>query len=110
MQFISDYEPEWTGIEERTYHRIHMYGGTIDREGPIARRDTIIDIKTGAAERWHVLQGTAYQAARDTHVGELLDIAGLYLKDNGTYKYISHEADRCSWEAVLAVYEWKMRA
>lgn len=50
QQFLTDYNPTWTAVEWRNYHRGLMYAGTIDRLGYVLPDDgtgmDIVDIKT----------------------------------------------------------------
>lgn len=50
QQFLTDYNPIWTAVEWRNYHRGLLYAGTIDRLGYVLPDDgagvDIVDIKT----------------------------------------------------------------
>ena len=48
-------------IEVALVHPHFRYGGRIDRQVSMRKRTGVLEIKTGAAERWHMLQ-TALQA------------------------------------------------
>ena len=67
------------------------YGGKIDRIASYRPwsgaepRMAVIDIKTGAADKWHAIQLTAYRLPLDRY--EELDMAALYIDTKGGYKF-----------------------
>ena len=84
LKFKEDYKPEYTAIEEPTYHKTKLYGCTEDR---VCADGTVIDIKTGAEARWHSCQLTGCAVA--------LESQGLDI-----------EPEYEAWDAILQTYRW----
>ena len=68
-------------IERPLLHDLYGYCGTLDRDG--------LDIKTGAAAPWHLLQASSYRELMNAN--GLLTTANdgfitVYLSEDGTYK------------------------
>jgi hypothetical protein len=77
-------------IEHRVFHKKLGYCGTLDRLGSFrsSEPDTVLDIKTGEAQRWHRIQLAAY--------ANCLDVPGRYrrmtvlLRTDETYAIVEH--------------------
>jgi hypothetical protein len=80
-------------IEHRVFHKKLGYCGTLDRAGSFrssepSEPDTVLDIKTGEAQRWHRIQLAAY--------ANCLDVPGRYrrmtvlLRADETYAIVEH--------------------
>lgn len=66
----------------------------------------VIDFKTGAAQRFHKLQLTAYAVAYKQTKAR---IGCLYLSSDGNYKYKEHERVDRLWRSCVMVYDYKVR-
>lgn len=106
--FIRENHVEMILIEERVWNRNYMYAGTLDRTMVFQNHHWLIDIKTGARERWHALQTAAY--LRALQQGPYPYKRGaVYLKPDGTYRLDVHDSPD-DWDvflAALAVHNWK---
>ena len=89
--FVRDYRPEWTGIEQMVFCDTAPtgigYAGIADRIGRIHGKNCVVDIKTIASPgtKTHIkvcCQTAAYSAA----AGIWGKRYALYLKPDGTYK------------------------
>ena len=61
-KFLAEHECRWTHVEQRLVHEQFGYTGQPDRIGTVDGKPSVVDIKTGAAAKWHRLQGAAYLA------------------------------------------------
>jgi hypothetical protein len=103
----------WDGIEERVYHPVHQYAGTLDRRGSIGGCRALVDIKSGAKQRTTALQTAAYlKAAFAGTWGEaqFYQRFALYLHDDGTYTLdpieTNVESDFRTFLSALNVFNW----
>ncbi len=94
-------EIEW--IEQSFIVEELGYAGTIDRVVRIGDRVRVIDIKTGAPEKWHELQQGAYALAAVLSGMNVSEIASVHLSQAGKYKVIPHTLDRAmsAWKALM---------
>ncbi len=92
-----------TQIEQIVSDLTIGYCGTMDRDG--------LDIKTGAAAKWHILQAAAYW-----HTDELrtdrTTWQSVYLQDDGKYKLAVYRASELHaafrvFCAALQINQWK---
>jgi len=104
--FLSDYDVVWDQTEEIIFSEDRFYAGTMDRLGTIDGQRVILDIKSGAKVRWHVLQLVAY--AQEEEVG----VASLYLQGFDYRYHVWSDKDiaeaRKVWSSLLDVY-WYTR-
>ena len=98
----TDFKPLF--LEEHLYHPYYMYGFTPDKIGTIKDDYTIIDIKTGAYQRWHELQLMLYGTAVETMIAEPVTLYDVYTKNNKSEK-IKYDAEII--EAILTVWKWQ---
>jgi hypothetical protein len=111
-RFLADCEPNYSGIEERVYHTVLGFAGTLDRRGELtyqgARTQAVIDIKTSAQ---------AYPIAWEPQLAAYAHAAGipavrrftLQLRPDGTY-LMRECSDPSAWPvfvALLTLYQWK---
>lgn len=116
--FRNDYsfEPDPDGIEERLYHGIYRYAGTLDRRGTAMVRTrearVLIDLKTGVSLPAYALQLAGY--------AHLLEEPASYLRLKvelgATGKYKVHEypvstlgRDFGVFTSALVVSQWKQK-
>ena len=87
-------QPEVLAVEQALGHPTLRYGGRPDRVWKLWGAITVTDIKTGVVADWHGIQ-TALQAlliAPHYHLPpESIQRYGLYLRDNGKWKFIEHK-------------------
>lgn len=90
------------------------YAGTYDVIGRLTSTigvlpPALIDIKSGAPQAWVALQTAAYARAARTPAMPLLARAALWLRADGTYRYLpqTNRADERVWLAALEVYQWQ---
>lgn len=53
---LAEYEIEVEWNEKRRYHPKYLYAGSPDKGAKVERIPSIVDIKTGAEEKWHFMQ------------------------------------------------------
>lgn len=85
--FIRDYSPKWSAIEEIIYNPYAQYCGRVDRVGEIGLKKSVVDIKTVASPstKTHIAvccQTAAYASA----IGDVKERYALYLKPDCTYR------------------------
>lgn len=103
---------ECLAIEERVYHRLYDYAGTLDRRARLPRLDRyrwLLDVKSGAKSRWAGPQTGAYAQAHEAMGGEPIERrAAIYLHDDGTYDLQPHRDpnDRTTFLSALTLYRW----
>ena len=111
-RFLDDYNPKWEGIETIVYHDGLQYAGTVDRYGYIDGAKTLVDIKTGAYNKYPMCaQLGAYITALAKMNGFRAERAfDLMLSKDGTYqiKYIDHVASSLFVDC-LAIYDTMKR-
>ena len=109
IQAKEDLNMEIQGIEQRMYHELLSFAGTIDRLATVGGKPTIIDIKTGQKAKWHELQLILYglMTANNDQKPNLMTI---YLKKTGKYTIQEYDYtnERYAMSAVR-VSQWKRR-
>ncbi|NPV03857.1 MAG: hypothetical protein HPY67_03900 [Syntrophaceae bacterium] len=110
QRFISETGFICLQIEQPFADRNLGFAGTPDRVGWMDGDKTlsIIDIKTGAPEPWHALQTAAYAVG----LGKRTVMRwSVYLKPNGAYRLIRHQAieDVIAWLGLVSVHNWKLK-
>ncbi len=99
-------------IEHRLVSTAMQYAGTIDRAWTVPGKTTVVDIKTGAPERWHRLQLAAYAQLLELPADEVADGILVYLSNDGRAKatavnVVDMVPLRMTWDACLRVYHSK---
>jgi hypothetical protein len=104
--FLRESKAEIIDIEKRVVNEVYRYAGTLDRIAIVAKRLTVIDIKTGSPEPSHQLQTAGYARCLPESVQRL----AVYLRDDGTYKSVEHAdfGDAHVFLAAVAVANWKL--
>jgi hypothetical protein len=89
--------------ELRVDHPRWRYAGRIDRGGTFGDDFPlwVLDIKTGARERWHRLQTAAYADALDAMGHPVAGRACVYLDADGSYNIALHPTD---WRRDMRVF------
>lgn len=102
-------------IEERVYHPLHHYAGTLDRAGVLFGRRAIVDLKTShELSPVAALQTAAYLEAwnhQRPRAGRAVRRYAVQLKKDGTY-YVQEYSDSDDFEtflSALALHQWKSR-
>ena len=87
-RFIEDYDPKWEGIETLVYSKQYQYAGTIDRYGLVEGERCVVDIKTGAYNKYPMsAQLSGYIFALGETMGYKAESAfDLMLSKDGTYQ------------------------
>ncbi len=100
-------------IEERVYHSILGYAGTIDRIGVVADagQPVLLDIKTGDPDPWHGVQLAGYclAAKRLGLIDDEIERWGVYLRADGSFEVRVYDdpRDATAFNASLVIHNWK---
>lgn len=106
LQWITDWTPKPTMLEETLKHQTLGYAGTLDFAGLVGQDFGVLDLKTGAPARWHSVQVCAYQKMLGRAAKQWL----LYLDPEGTYKQVAVKPSARDWAAfqnALSVLQWR---
>lgn len=112
-QFQADSGIEIQGVETPMYHPQYLYAGTPDIWGSLNNVSTLIDVKTGSAAKWHLLQLAAYCGLLQSNGGWIRQAANLYLSETGGYTMSKplgmKELTHCMqvFLSALTLYKWK---
>lgn len=116
QNFKDNCRPDWTHIEQRVFDPIHRYAGTLDRAGHLGATDRlwVIDLKTGAPQRWVRLQLVAYANALRVDTGKFYHRASLQLKESGRfiltpYGADLYQTDLMAFTGAMALLRWMKR-
>lgn len=99
-------------VEERVYHSLLRYAGTVDRIGFLGAggEPIILDIKTGDPHPWHGVQLAGYVLAAERLglVEHGIRRWGVYLSPEG-YRYVEYgeASDFTVFQAALQLANWK---
>ena len=96
-------------IEVKLYSVLMGYAGTADRICVVNGERTVVDIKTGAKEKWHSLQLILYALAySEIYEQPRPKMMGIYLKKNGRYSFTEHNYDDAQVAmAAVRIQKWK---
>lgn len=96
-----------TAVEQRVYHKLYRYAGTLDREGVLGKEDVLLDLKTGVPSAMTGPQTAAYLAAR----GGKRKRYAVYLQRDGRYHLVAHNDpnDLAVFLAALTIFNWRAR-
>jgi hypothetical protein len=116
-RFKRECSPHWDAIEEKVFHRVHQFAGTLDRRGEVFGARAILDIKSGIEHPAVAMQTSAYLQTHcdDFHISPIgWKRFALYLRDDGTYcpreiDKTPHVMDFRDFLSALNVYRWKER-
>lgn len=104
-QLVADPKRQWAG----TLDRLAAIGR--DPDGELAwdaAQVALVDIKTGAPEKWHAIQLCAYQAALERSMlaaAPKIRRFGLYLRPDATYRFQEYPEDHTqTWLDAVAQY------
>jgi len=121
LKFRLEHEFEPLLTEERVYHPLHRYAGTLDRLGRMRqvvgrqlRRvdNALVDIKSGVKDPTHLMQTAAYAAAVDPKRHHLIPRFCVYLRADGTYgldEATNHAGDWSDFLACARHHHWRQR-
>ena len=86
-------------------HEERRYAGTLDRIGLYPCDKFLVDIKTGAKQKWHGLQLAAYAKAH----GQGYPVMAVRLTPAGNYIIDEYDVDECwpTFEAAARLWWWK---
>lgn len=104
-RFLSDYSPQWKGIEQPLGSLQSGYAGTVDRYGTINDIPCIVDLKTGQKHvpaltaqlngYWWLLLKRKFEAEK---------LYGLYLRNDGTYELVECEINMRTFNACSVLH------
>lgn len=109
IKFCSDARCEWTGIEEKIYHPVLKYAGTLDRRGTVRGQQTIVDIKSGAVLGPEIgPQMSAYEYAGDNGRAVKRQRIAVRLTEGGDYEARVYERpdDWSVFCSLLTLRNW----
>jgi hypothetical protein len=112
--FLHECKPEWHGIEERVFHPIHKYAGTLDRRGILCGGHAYADIKTSIlVSAAGGVQTIAYLEAETEmrKVGKSAKRVVIHLKPDGTYRleWFGDPRDWPTFLSCLTIYNWRKK-
>ncbi len=109
IYFKKDYNVKIQAIEQRIYHPLLGYAGTIDRLAEVKNVPTVIDIKTGAKNKDNELQLILYGLMVE-NTGQKPNLMTVYIKKNGKYSVeeYDYKNERIAM-SVIRVSQWKRR-
>ena len=92
-------------METRLISETYQFTGKPDRIGLLNGCPAIVDMKSGAVQRWTALQLAGYEILK----GSPHKRFGVQLKDDGSYKLTEFKdrSDRGVFLAALSFYQWK---
>lgn len=108
QDFLNDYRPKFTGIEERVYHATYGYAGTADRFCVMDRIAGVLDVKT--TSRIHNETGVqlaAYLEAANTQLPKRKQLTHRWvvqLREDGTYDFRQFDAED-DWPCFLGLLQ-----
>jgi ATP-dependent exoDNAse (exonuclease V) beta subunit len=108
----NEHNPEVVGSESRVYHKLLLYGGTIDLTAYIDGKLTLVDYKTTYAlsDMTCGVQLEAYSQALASHGIRIEAKKILQLKKNGKFEYRDYpQNDTERWRvfgALKTVYDY----
>jgi hypothetical protein len=100
--FSAEHDVKWRRIEEKVYHPIYRYAGTLDREGLVDGKAAVADIKSSVD--LYPAVGPQLAAYKNATPGAspLMKRYAVQLKDDGTY-VLKEYADRDDWPMFLSL-------
>lgn len=106
LAWIEKANPRPSGLERTMRHKVYPYAGTADFIGMIGEEFGVLDLKTGAPEKWHRVQLHAYQKMLD----KAAKMWALYIDADGNFKQITIKPSARDWAAFncgLSVLQWR---
>ena len=88
--------------EQRMFNRSMWIAGTVDNVSLIRNEEVpyLIDLKTGAPAKWHVLQLILYGAMIKWETETPLKMAILYLQKDGKYKFVEYQPEEAYFKGA----------
>lgn len=106
MEATAILQPDWWYVEQPEASAAHRFAGTPDRAGKLYNLRSVLELKTGPAEKWHQLQ-TALQAILLEPILELpareIQRFTEYLKADGRFTVEHHQNPRDFDEAFRVI-------
>jgi hypothetical protein len=103
--FTQTVRPAWTVIEEAKASPKYRFGGRVDRLGAVYSMESIVELKSGACERWHGVQTALQDILWDDLRPGIRQRWGLYLKRTGKFRLIPHDGSDPSCSQGRADYD-----
>lgn len=95
--------PKWVTLEQPRYSKRYKVAGTADRLGSIGGYQVIVDLKTGAREKWHPFQLALYDLIYDELPPGVRRRMGLYVKADGRIAQHIDYRDPSDYDQALAI-------
>lgn len=101
-----------SAIETKVYAKNMGMAGTIDRIGLLNDKLTILDIKSGAKQKWHGVQLAGYKMIFQHLLPQSVELRGVYIKKTGKWTMQDYTADEyvSIMMASLTLYRWKRKS
>lgn len=105
QSFLLESGSQILNVERQLYSPDYGFAGTVDRVLNWRGARTVVDIKTGGAEKWHRLQTAAYQILD----GYATARACVHVREDGKFRVELHPmkdaaTDRARFLAALTTY------
>ncbi len=84
--------------EVRLFHPLYRYAGTVDQLGTLGGAPLLLELKSGAPDKWHRIQTALYCMLLDPRPRR----AVLYLPKSGGYRFVQHH-ERVDFDVAKAV-------
>ena len=112
IDFKKDCEYEVVHTERLVHSSSFGYAGTLDSGGILRRKDTLLDMKSGAVYPWHKLQTMGYKIAGVERgiMTNTTNRASLYIDDQEwQIQYHDNDGgDRAAFLSLLTIYKWEI--
>lgn len=106
--FKRDNVDEILEIEKPMFFDDYLFAGTLDRIVKLKNvGNAVIDIKTGASQRWHELQTAGYELLAFDK--QTTPRACVYLSEDGRYQIKRHQfmSDFRVFMSAVSIFKWK---
>lgn len=102
-EFIKQTKFKARRAEFQFYHPLLCYAGQWDVDGDCSQvKDIMLDLKSGAPEKWHRIQSSAYREGADANKIKIKRRGSLYLQADGSVGKIKIHDDRNDWKAFYS--------
>jgi hypothetical protein len=111
--FKAENDVQIRSIEQFAVDELYRFAGRFDRVAILRALHGglwVLDIKTGTPDPWHGLQLAAYARLLQQSSAQNPYRAGVYLQDNGRYKFAEYSdpTDFTEWDAIATHMTWRL--